>query len=359
MESILSFILLLGVLIFVHEFGHFIVAKLCGVKVLKFSLGFGPKIFGKQYGETEYLISAFPLGGYVKMHGEQLTEDVEPDEDIAGSFAHKPIWQRFLIVASGPIFNLLFSVLVFFLLFAAVGLPLPKEGTIIGQVTPDSAAETAGLQAGDIIKTINDHQTIKWQDVSRLIQGSAGDPVVLTVDRDGQLLEFTGQPTMQETKNIFGEVVGERLIIGISRTDEIIYERVSMGEAFSAGAYQTWSFISLTTLGIIKMIQRVIPASEIGGPILIAQLTSQQMEAGWTNFIHFMGLLSVNLGILNLLPIPMLDGGHLVFFSVEAIRRKPLSMRTRELWQQAGLVILASFMIFVFYNDIARLISKS
>ncbi len=358
MDSILSFIVLLGLLIFVHELGHFIVAKLCGVKVLKFSLGFGPKVFGKQYGDTEYLLSAFPLGGYVKMLGELPGEELDENQ-ISGSFAHKTIWQRFLIVASGPISNLLFAVLVFFLLFAVVGLPLPKEGTVIGQVSPESAAEAAGLQAGDIITTINGHQTETWEDVSSNIQKSGGDPVVVIVKRDGQLMEFIGQPTMQEDKNIFGEVVGERLMLGITRTDEIIFERVSVGEAFSAGVYQTWSFMTLTTLGIVKMIQRVVPASEIGGPILIAQLSSQQMEAGWTNFIHFMGLLSVNLGILNLLPIPMLDGGHLVFFSVEAIRRRPLSMRTRELWQQAGLLILASLMIFVFYNDIARLLTKS
>lgn len=358
MDSVLSFIVLLGILIFVHEFGHFIVAKLCGVKILKFSLGFGPKIFGKQYGDTEYLVSALPLGGYVKMLGEQPTEELDPAE-LSGSFAHKPTWQRFLIVASGPAFNLLFAVFVFFLLFAAVGLPLPKEGTLVGQVTPESPAEKAGLLAGDVIVSINGVPTEKWQDISEQIQNSAGNPVALIIDRNGTTLNIVGQPTMQESKNIFGEVVGERMILGITRTDEIIYERVSIGEAFTAGAYQTWTFISLTVLGIIKMIQRVVPASEIGGPIFIAQLTSQQMQAGWTNLIHFMGLLSVNLGILNLLPIPMLDGGHLLFFSMEAIRRKPLSMRTKELWQQAGLVILASLMIFVFYNDLMRLFSKS
>lgn len=358
MHSILPFIILLGLLIFVHELGHFLVAKLFGVKVLKFSLGFGPKIFGKQFGDTEYLVSALPLGGYVKMLGEQITDEVE-SADQARSFAHKPTWQRFLIVASGPCFNLLFAVLVFFLIFTFNGLPHAKDGTTIGQVTAGSPGETAGLKDGDVILAINGQETTKWEEVSERIQNSGGTPVALTIKRDNEILQLTGQPTVQESKNIFGETVGTRLMLGISRTEEVDYEKVSIGQAFMAGLSQTWAFIYLTVMGLIKIIQRIVPASEIGGPILIAQLTGQQLSAGWINLAHFMGLLSVNLGVLNLLPIPVLDGGHLVFFSVEAILRKPLSMRTKELWQQLGLFILASLMIFVFYNDLMRIFTKS
>ncbi|OIP50559.1 MAG: RIP metalloprotease RseP [Deltaproteobacteria bacterium CG_4_10_14_3_um_filter_60_8] len=358
MHSILPFIILLGLLIFVHELGHFLVAKLFGVKILKFSLGFGPKLFGKQFGETEYLVSALPLGGYVKMLGEQLTEEVEPTE-LARSFAHKPIWQRFLIVASGPCFNLLFAVLVFFLIFAFTGLPHAKDGTTIGQVTAESPGASAGLKAGDVIMAINGQETTQWEEVSERIQNSGGGPVALTIKRGADILQLTGQPTVQENKNIFGEIVGTRLMLGITRTEEVDYEFVSPGQAFLAGLSQTWAFIYLTVMGLIKIIQRIVPASEIGGPILIAQLTGQQLTAGWINLMHFMGLLSVNLGVLNLLPIPVLDGGHLVFFSVEAILRRPLSMRTKELWQQVGLFILASLMIFVFYNDLMRIFGKS
>ncbi len=358
MHSILPFIILLGLLIFVHELGHFLVAKLFGVKVLKFSLGFGPKLFGVQGEETEYLVSALPLGGYVKMLGEQITEEIEP-ADQARSFAHKPIWQRFLIVASGPLFNLLFAVLVFFLIFAFTGLPHAKDGTTIGQVTAGSPGESAGLKSGDVILAINGQEITKWEEVSERIQNSGGGPVALTIKRDTDTMTLTGQPTVQESKNVFGETVGKRLMLGISRTDEVDYEEVSLGQAFLAGLSQTWGFIYLTVMGLIKIIQRIVPASEIGGPILIAQLTGQQLTAGWINLIHFMGLLSVNLGVLNLLPIPVLDGGHLVFFSVEAILRKPLSMRTKELWQQVGLLLLASLMIFVFYNDLMRIFAKS
>lgn len=357
MNTILSFIIVLGILIFVHELGHFLVAKLCKVKVLKFSLGFGPKVFGRQYGDTEYLISAFPLGGYVKMCGENTEEEVT-DEDLPRSFSHKTVWQRFLIVLAGPVFNILFAVFLFFLIFSIAGLPVPKSGTEIGSVTASSPAETAGLKAGDIILTINGQEAKKWANVSQLIRDSEGNPIVITVFRDDTELKLTGQPEIQEVKNIFGEVVDKRYMMGISRSTEVTYEKASIIEAFFAGISQTWMYIYLTMMGIIKIIQQVVPASELGGPILIAQMAGQQMEAGWINLFFFMGLVSVNLGILNLFPIPILDGGHLVFFSIEAIRKKPLDKKTMEKFQQFGLLLLASLMVFVFYNDIVRIFTK-
>ncbi len=357
MNSILSFVIVLGLLIFVHEFGHFLFAKLFNVKVLKFSLGFGPKLFGKQLGETEYLVSAFPLGGYVKMYGENPSEEVDQDQ-VARSFARKPVWQRFIIVAGGPTFNILFAAFLFFLLFSIVGLPQPLPGTKIGGVSPDSPAEAAGLKSGDIILSINGKKTDRWEDVSTIIRDSGGEPVTLMVQRGDETIKVVGTPREQEIKNIFGEVTGKRLLLGISRTEEVVYEKVSLLRALSAGITQTWNIIYLTIMGIVKMIQNVIPAKELGGPILIAQLAGQRMEAGWVSLVSFMGFLSVNLGILNLFPIPILDGGHLVFFSVEAIRRKPLSMRTQELLQQVGLVIIIGLMFFVFYNDLVRLFTK-
>lgn len=357
MNSIVSFIIVLGLLIFVHELGHFLLAKLFKVRVLKFSLGFGPKVFGKQYGDTEYLVSAFPLGGYVKMCGENIKDEIAP-EDIPSSFSHKPLWNRFLVVFAGPAFNLLFAVLVFFLIFSIAGLPEPKSGTEIGAVSENSAASEAGLKAGDIILTISKEETLEWADVSRLIRNSGGKPVIMTVSRDGQELEITGTPTKSEVTNLFGEVVGERFMLGISRSSEVTYQKASLGEAFIAGINQTWSFIYLTIMGVIKMIQQIIPASELGGPILIAQMAGQQMEAGWINLAYFIGLLSVNLGILNLFPIPILDGGHLVLYTIEAVRGKPIEEQTMVKLQQLGILLLGSLMVFVFYNDIARILTK-
>lgn len=357
MTSLISFIIVLGILIFVHEFGHFLCAKLFGVKVLKFSLGFGPRLTGFRHGETEYVISALPLGGFVKMVGEQGGEAPEP-EDQTRSFANKPVWQRFIIVAAGPVFNLLFAVFVFFLVFAVNGLPKPVDNSMIGAVTAASPAERAGLKAGDQITAINGKPTTTWEEMAERISASQGEPVVLEIKRGQELLTITSKPEISPSRNIFGEETGKRYMIGISRSDAVAYEPVSLWTAFTAGLAQTWGFIYLTILGIVKMIQAIIPASELGGPILIAQLAGKQLQQGWTNLAYFMALISVNLGILNLLPIPVLDGGHLMFFTYEALRRKPVSQRAMEICQQVGLVLLASLMVFVFYNDIARLFQQ-
>jgi regulator of sigma E protease len=357
MNSILVFIIALGLLIFVHEFGHFLFAKLFGVRVEKFSLGFGPKLVGRQWGETEYLISAFPLGGYVKMFGEQRGNEISSPE-AHRSFSHKPVWQRFMIVFAGPFFNLLFALLLFFLIFAVAGLPQLEVTTEIGQVQPDSPAASMGLEEGDMILRIDGREIERWEEISEVLQSHGGEAVQVTVRRDEEIMTFAGTPIRQETKNIFGEVIGERWLLGISRPERIYYEEVSFLRAMEAALAQTWGFIYLTVMGIIKIVQRVVPATELGGPIMIAQMTGQQMEEGWLNLLHFMGLLSVNLGILNLLPIPILDGGHLAFFTMEAIKRKPLSLRTQEMWQQFGLMLLAALMIFVFYNDLVRIFTS-
>ena len=360
MNTLISFAIVLGLLIFVHEFGHFVWAKFFGVKVLKFSLGFGPKLISRQYGETEYLISAFPLGGYVKMFGEspgELEEERLSPGELKRSFATRPVWQRFIIVAGGPVFNLIFAMLLFFVIVWVAGLPQPIDSTAIGGVGQDTPAAAAGLQEGDAILAINGNETKHWEDVSLYIKNSEGREVVLTLKRGEQTLDVAVTPRMETTRNIFGEEVGERYLIGIARSEEVIYEKVGFVKSLQAGISQTWSWIYLTLMGLVKIIQKVVPASELGGPILIAKIAGERMEAGWINFLYFMGVLSVNLGILNLLPIPILDGGHLVFFSVEAILRKPLNLRTMEILQQVGLVLLGTLMIFVFYNDLVRVFS--
>jgi regulator of sigma E protease len=360
MNTLISFAIVLGLLIFVHEFGHFLWAKFFGVKVLKFSLGFGPKLVSRQYGETEYLISAFPLGGYVKMFGENpgelADERLSPDE-LKRSFATRPVWQRFIIVAGGPVFNLIFAMLLFTLIVLVAGLPQPVETTTIGGVGQDTPAAAAGLQEGDTILAINGTTTRRWEDVSHLIKNSEGREVVLTLQREGKTIDVAVTPRMETTRNIFGEAVGERYMVGIARSEEVVYKDVGFIESLQAGVSQTWNWMYLTVMGLVKIIQKVVPASELGGPILIAKIAGERMEAGWMNFLYFMGVLSVNLGILNLLPIPILDGGHLVFFSVEAILRKPLNLRTMEILQQIGLVLLGTLMVFVFYNDLVRVFS--
>lgn len=355
MNTLFSFILVLGLLIFVHELGHFLFAKLFGVRVLKFSLGFGPKLVGKVFGDTEYVISAFPLGGFVKMFGENPDEQQITEEDRKGSFAHKPVWQRFMVVLAGPLFNILFSIVLFFMVFSFVGIPTSVDTTRIGKVNENSPAAAAGMQAGDVIVRIDDTATVGWINVLDAVKNSAGEPIRVDVEREGEQLSLEIVPAIDAVKNVFGEEVEKRYMIGIMKADELSYEKSTFFGAIQSAFLQTWMYVTLTVMGFVKIIQQVVPASEIGGPILIAQIAGEQMKAGWLNLIYFMSLLSVNLGILNLLPIPVLDGGHLVFLTIEGVRRKPMNERAQIIAQQVGIGLLATLMIFVFYNDIVRL----
>jgi regulator of sigma E protease len=355
MTTVFAFIIVLGLLIFVHEFGHFLVAKACGVRVLKFSLGFGPRLVGKKIGETEYLISALPLGGYVKMLGENPDEQQLSPEERQASFSHKAVWQRFLVVFSGPAFNFLFTIALFWLIFLTVGVPYPVDSGVIGQVKADSPAAQAGLQPGDRIVAINGGKVVAWQDVLNGVKASDGKPVAIVIQRDNAERVMTVTPLIDSVKNIYGEEVEKRYMIGIVKDDEIRLERVGPIQALTDAWLQSWMYVEMTVTGFVKIVQNIIPASELGGPILIAQIAGQQMERGWMSLLYFMGLLSVNLAVLNLLPVPVLDGGHLFFLIIEGIRRKPLAERAQMIAQQIGLALLGTLMVFVFYNDIVRL----
>ncbi len=355
MNSLFSFILVLGVLIFVHELGHFLIAKFCGVRVLKFSLGFGNKLIGKKWGETEYLISAFPLGGYVKMYGEQPGDEVE-EVDKEVSFTHKTVLQRFGIIVAGPLFNLLFAVFIFWMLFIFIEMPRPMA-PVIDEVAVDSAAEKAGLQQGDRVLSVNGFKVKSWLNIPALVNSSQGRELTVSIERGGEEMDIKATPVLTKIDRPEGEVV-ERYLLGIMNGGEIKMEKKSPPAALKAAFVETWDLSVMTINGIKMMFQRLIPASELGGPIRIAEIAGEQMKAGWLNLVSFTALLSINLGILNLLPIPVLDGGHLVFLSIEAVRRKPLGENAMIRAQQVGMGLLGSLMIFVFYNDIARIVQR-
>ncbi len=357
MNTAISFIIVIGALIFVHELGHFLFAKLFRVRVLKFSLGFGPKLFGRKIGETEYVLSAFPLGGFVKMLGENPKEQEESRVEKDRAFVYKPVYQRFLIVFAGPLFNFIFPVILFFLLFFFQGLPVSQDTTRIGGVEAGSPAEKAGVKVDDVVISINNRKTDRWLDINESVRQSGGEPLHLVVMRSDVQTELTIIPEMDTVKNLFGEAVEERFMIGIRKADQLVYEDVGLLAAFKNALQQTWFYVYLTAMGFVKLIQQVVPASEMGGPILIAQMAGEQAKAGWVNLLYFTSLLSVNLGLLNLLPVPVLDGGHLVFLTLEGIRKRPLSERKQIFAQQIGIGLLGALMIFVFYNDIMRIIS--
>ncbi len=349
MTSILAAIVVLGVLIFVHELGHFLFAKLFDVKVEKFSLGFGTKLFGFKRGETEYLISAFPLGGYVKMLGEG--DDTElSEEDKARSFAAKPPLQRIAIVAAGPVFNLFFA---WFLFIVVYMIGVPAVTSKIGEVPKDKPAAKAGLLAGDVVTAINGKPVTRWEHLAKEIAGGSGKPLEIKVRRAAQILTFQVTPETRKSKNIFGEAVNSPAIGVVSAGDEVV-DRFGPVDALVKGSMQTWNMTQLTVMSLVKLVERAVPLDSVGGPIMIAKIAGQQATAGAVSFFAFMALLSVNLGILNLLPVPILDGGHLFFFCWELVFRRPVSIRVREMAQQVGLVMLISLMLLAFYNDIMR-----
>ncbi len=349
--SIISLIVLLGVLIFAHEFGHFLVAKYSGVGVLKFSLGFGPRLIGKKVGETEYLISMIPLGGYVKLLGESHDEELSA-EDEKRSFLKQPVSKRIAIVAAGPIFNFLLAILIFTIVYMT---GVPALTTYIGGVQEGSPAFEAGIKEGDVIVAINGQEISRWEKLAEDISKSGGKEIHISLKRNEQLLEVSLKPRLLKTQNIFGEEIASYKM-GVSPSSQYaVTERMNPFMAFWTGIKQTWFISKLTVLSVVKIFEGVISPKTLGGPILIAQIAGTQAREGIIPFVFFMALLSINLAILNLFPIPILDGGHLLFFFIEIITGKEINIKWRETAQQIGFVILVILMVFVFIMDIERL----
>ncbi|MFC1885489.1 RIP metalloprotease RseP [Thermodesulfobacteriota bacterium] len=349
--NIFAFVVVLGVLIFFHELGHFLIARLCGVGVEKFSLGFGPRLFGKTVGLTDYRLSAIPLGGYVKMVGEEAGAEIDP-ADIPLSFTHKPLIKRVLIVAAGPFFNLVLAVILFFGIFQISGTYLLESS--VGAVRQGSPAEKVGLEKGDRIIEIDGVSVSSWDEMALIISNSKGTLLEFSLKRGESLLVISITPEKIRTKNIFGEDT-ERYVIGITASGELVPRELTVWGAVFESVLKTYEIAKLTVVSIVKLIQGSVSTKTLGGPIMIAEIAGQQAKAGMTNFLFFIGLLSINLAILNFLPIPVLDGGHLLFFFIEAVIGHPVSVKAREIAQQAGIFALILLMIFVFYNDITRI----
>jgi regulator of sigma E protease len=356
---VVPFLIVLTVLVFVHELGHYWVARRCGVRVEVFSIGFGPELFGwTDRAGTRWKFSAVPLGGYVKMFGDadaastpgaELGEMTE--EEKAVSFHHKTLGQRAAVVAAGPIANFLFALIVFAGLFVIVGQPFtPPE---IGGVLPDSAAERAGLKAGDRIVAINDQPIERFEEIQRIIQLNLDSPLTLVVRRDGKDLRLNAQPTIVEEQDRLGNKM--RLArLGI-RGGGVEFVRHGPGTAIWRALGETYH----QTTGTLKAVGQIITgqrnSEELGGPIRIAQMSGEVAQGGIASLLVFMAVLSVNLGLINLFPVPMLDGGHLLFYGAEALRGRPLGARAQEYGFRIGLVLVFSLMVFATWNDLVHL----
>jgi len=351
--SIISVIILLGVLIFVHEVGHFLVAKWSGVGVLKFSLGFGPKLIGKKVGETEYILSLIPLGGYVKLLGESEGDDLS-EEETKRSFLKQSVLKRMAIVVAGPVFNFLLAILIFTIVYI---FGIPTLTTQIGGVQDGSPAYEAGIKDGDIIIAIEGKELSRWDKLAEVVTKSKGGELRFTIKRGGDQHDVLLTPRLLKTKNLFGEDI-DSYKIGVSPSSQVVIEKVNPGLAFWMSLKQTWIISKLTVLSIVKIIEGVISPRTLGGPILIAQMAGAQVKEGLVPFVLFMALLSINLAVLNLLPIPVLDGGHIFFYFIEMVTGKEINIRWREMAQQVGFVLLVLLMIFVFIIDIERLNPK-
>ncbi len=420
--TLIYFLIVIGILVFVHEFGHFIMAKRAGVRVEKFSLGFGPKLVGFKKGDTEYIISALPLGGYVKMAGEN------PDEEPTGSpdeFQSKSVWQRAKIAATGPLTNILFAFIVMPFVFM-IGAPVEGPAKV-GYVEKGSPAERAGFEAGDVIEKINGRKIRDWSRALTLIAVNPGTDVAVTIDRQGKMQTLTLRPAVATELKIgysglvpdmpvevgglmpgdpaekAGIAVGDKIIAADSKT---IYQRAQFStivqenkgkpiniiierkgkrmekqlepiqkegryivgilwkqpeerkfgflDSVELGFQKTIESVDLTYITLKKLLTFSISIKTLGGPVMIAQMSGQAAAMGLSAFLYLLAVISISLGILNLLPIPILDGGLILFLLIEAIRRKPLSRRTMEVAQSIGGAVLISLIAVVSYNDIMR-----
>lgn len=434
------FLVALAALIFVHELGHFLVARRYGVVVEKFSLGFGPKLLSYKPGKTEYIIAAIPLGGYVKMKGEDPGEELP---DLEGSFSAAPVQARLAIAFAGPLFNVLFAVLIFIVFYMNGTNTLSST---IGEVRDQSPAQAAGIQTGDRIVEVNGEKIRFWDELLKIVHASPGQKMEFMVERNKKtLLNFSITPVAEEITNLFGKKervgligvrplvhnvsiveegspadkaglkVGDTIIsvdgtpikgwpdmktaaldkpgqelefkferdgieqtvrltpdkkevkdqsgkkvilgvIGIGMGGEMIREQYGPIGATLRGLEETWRMTYLILMSIKELIFGSVPADQLGGPILIFQIYGEQAKQGFNELIRLTALLSINLGLINLLPIPILDGGHILFFLIEIVKGKPVSEKNRERAAQVGLFMLLSLMVFVFYNDIMRII---
>jgi len=327
-------------------------ARALGIGVKAFALGFGPRLFSFSWGMTEYRLCAVPLGGYVMLAGESPEADEDPAIPKHLLFSARPVWQRMAVVASGPMANFLLAWGLFWALFASQG--QMGLAPVIDQVLPDTPAAQAGLAPGDTVLSVDGHPIIFWEELTEIVQGSNGQTLVLELKRGKERITLGVTPQLKPRKNIFGETVSSPMM-GVVAAKEIVTVELNAAQSLKVSGKETWRAIVNMVTALIKMIERVIPADAIGGPILIAQLISKEAQSGMVGLIALTAALSANLGFVNLLPIPVLDGGHLVIFGLEAVTRKPLSLRARAVAIRVGLAMLAALMLLATYNDLRRL----
>ena len=364
---IIPFLFGLSVVVFFHELGHFLVARWCGVRVLTFSVGFGPEIvgFNDRYG-TRWKLSWIPLGGYVKFFGDDNAASVPDEAAIANmteaekrlSFVHQPVGRRAAIVAAGPIANFILAIIIFATIFAFYG----RQTTTarVDTVVPNSAAAAAGLKPGDVVLAIDGRTIESFSDMQRVVSANAGRTLTFQIDRGGAPMTLTATPALKQSKDGFGNSTCQA-VLGVSRSmapGDIKTEHVNPLAAVWLGTKETWFIIDRTFSYIGGLFTGRECADQLGGPIRIAQISGQVATLGFLPVLHLAAMLSVSIGLLNLFPVPLLDGGHLMFYLVEATRGRPLSAKAQEIGFRIGFAIVVMLMIFTVFNDTIQLLPR-
>jgi regulator of sigma E protease len=361
---VLPFVVALTIIVFIHELGHFLVARWCGVKVEVFSIGFGREIFGwdDRLG-THWKLCWLPFGGYVKFEGDANATSlpqtpVEPDTARApGNFHGKKVWQRTLVVAAGPFANFLLAIAIFTGVFAFIGLPMNEAR--VESVLAGSAAEKAGIKGGDLFTAIDGQKIETFSDLQGIVWARGGEQLTVTINRGGAILNLQLTPDIKEDNDGFGGTVSHGLL-GVQRANDLPgagLQRLPLPKAFAKGIDETWHIIAVTCKYIGKLVVGSESSKQIGGAISIAKGAGDAASAGFPNFGYFIALLSVSVGLINLFPIPMLDGGHLVYYAIEAVLGKPLGPKAQEWGFRVGLSLVAMLMAFGFWNDLTRIYS--
>jgi regulator of sigma E protease len=360
----IPFLFVLTIVVFFHELGHFLIARWAGVRVLTFSLGFGPELagFNDRHG-TRWKISAVPLGGYVKFFGDESEASTPSfdalagmtEEEKAGSFHHKTVGARAAIVAAGPIANFLLAIVIFTCLFTFFG--KPSTSARVDRIEANSAAAAAGFQVGDIVTAIDGAKIESFSDMQRIVGTRAGEHLTFAVKRGESTVQLQGTPELREVKDPFGNAHRQG-VLGITRqtaAGDVVTERVDPATAMWLGVKETWFVIDRTLAYIGGIFTGREAADQVGGPLRIAQISGQVATIGLAALIHLAAVLSISIGLLNLFPVPLLDGGHLLFYAVEAVRGRPLSERAQEMGFRIGLGLVLMLMVFATYNDILHL----
>jgi regulator of sigma E protease len=361
---LIPFLFVLTIVVFFHELGHFLIARWNGVRVVTFSVGFGPELLGftDRHG-TRWKLAAIPLGGYVKFFGDENAASVPDSTAVAGmtaeerqhSFFHKTVGQRAAIVAAGPIANFILAIVIFAAVFTIYG--RQSSSARVDTVQAGSAAAEAGFQPGDVVAAIDGRRVSSFSDMQRIVGANAGRTLEFKIDRGGAPVTLRATPALKQGKDGFGNKYCQA-ILGVSRSmtpADVQTEKVDPFTAVALGAAETWFIIDRTFSYLTGIFAGRECADQLGGPIRIAQISGQVASISFAALMHLTAMLSVSIGLLNLFPVPLLDGGHLLFYGIEAVRGRPLSERAQEIGFRIGLALVLMLMIFATFNDIIHL----